>query len=223
MTKNLVTYLESFITDHKKQLFDRILEDRTKYITVAVENVYHAHNASAILRSCDCFGIQDIHAMEGEVEFDFNPNEKIDKKASKWLDVYHYKYANSTKMCLDSLKSQGYKIVATSPHSDSHTLKTLPINQKVALFLGTEKRGLSNEVLEAADYKLNVEMYGFTESLNVSVCAAICLYELKQRLIQSDLNWRLTDEEKLRIRYDWIRKSLERPDLMEQEFYRRNE
>ncbi len=199
----LLNYLEDFISEERKERFLDVLEERTKYLTVAIEDVFQMHNTSAVLRSCEIFGIQDAHVIEARNQKLLDKN--IALGAEKWVDVHSY---SSTTSCIQKLKDNGYQIIATTPHKDDCLLHDFKINQKTALFFGTEKDGLSEEVLSKADGFLKIPMSGFTESFNISVSAAIILQHLSIQLKKSDLNWQLTDEEKLEKRLDWTQKSI---------------
>lgn len=205
-----LAYLESFLSARRLERFREILSQRTRYITVALEDVYQMHNASAVIRSCDVFGIQDAHLVEAR--FGRRLDKKIAMGAQKWVDVARY---DSTAACIETLRLRGYRIVATSPHPGSPSPGELPLDQPVALFFGTEKEGLSAGVLEQADITVRIPMVGFTESLNISVAAAILLYDLSSRLKNSQFNWQLSEAEMLEKRYDWAFKSVQSaPEIM---------
>lgn len=199
----LLDYLEGFITPERKARFLDILEDRTNYITVAIEDVYQMHNTSAVVRSCDVFGVQQAHLIESK--FGKRLDKDIAMGAQQWVDIKRY---NTTTDCIDTLREQGYKIVATTPHRNNCSLTDFKLESKTALFFGTERDGLSEEVLEKADSFLKIPMVGFTESLNISVSAAIILHTLTSQLRKESINWRLTEEEKLEKRLDWTKKSV---------------
>ncbi|MDX1364002.1 MAG: RNA methyltransferase [Arenibacter latericius] len=199
----LLAYLEGFITLKRKQRFLDILEDRTKYITVAVEDVYQMHNMSAVIRSCDVFGIQEAHLIENR--YGKRLDKSISMGAQQWVDTKRY---NNTTSCIDALRREGYRIVATTPHENGVLLPDFKLDGKTALFFGTERDGLSQEVMNNADSYLTIPMVGFTESLNISVSAAIILHRLTSLLKRSDVEWRLTEEEKLERRLDWTKKSV---------------
>jgi tRNA (guanosine-2'-O-)-methyltransferase len=198
-----LNYLEGFLTEERLGRFREVLANRTRHITVALEDVYHLHNTSAVIRSCDVFGIQDIQLIESR--FGKQLDRKIAMGAQKWVDVYRHK---STTTCLEELRNSGYKIVAASPYLHSYTPENLPLDTPIALFLGAEKEGLSVDIMEAADMTVHIPMLGFTESLNVSVAAAILLHQLGQRLRASDLPWRLSEEEQWATRFQWAFKSV---------------
>ena len=179
---NLLTYLEGFVTEKRKNLFRKILEDRTRHFTVVLEDIYHQHNASAVIRSCEIFGIQDVHVIENK--YMSNVSKNITKGSQKWLSFNNYKNdTNNTSACLNSLKSKGYQIIATSPHNNACNLHDFDITKKSAFVFGVEKTGVSNEVINNADEILKIPMVGFTESLNISVATAIVLENLTYKLI----------------------------------------
>ena len=215
---SLLEYLENFISEDRKKRFINILEKRTKYITVAIEDIFQLHNTSAVIRSCESFGIQEAHVMEGRY------GERLDKDiamgAQQWVDLHRY---DSTSDCIDNLKREGYKIIATTPHNDSCVLSDFKIEGKIALFFGTERDGLSKAVMDNCDGFLKIPMVGFTESLNISVSAAILLQTLASKLRATSLPWPLTETEKLRKRLDWTKKSIKSIDEILIRYYEANE
>ncbi len=206
-------YLEDFITESRKQKFDEVLKNRTKHFTIAVEDVYQLHNTSAVMRSCEVFGIQDLHMIEQK--FSKTIDKEIALGAEKWVDIHRH---NSTQNCLDSLKNQGYQIVATTPHADAHVLDNFDITKPSAIFFGTEKNGLSQEIMDQADAFIKIPMYGFTESLNISVSAAIVINSITNKLRNSTLKWELSEDEILEKKIDWMRKSIKDIDFITERY-----
>ena len=200
----LLEYLKQFLTPARMQRFEEILKERTNYLTVAIEDVYQMHNTSAVIRSCDVFGVQSAHLIEGR--FGKRLDKNIALGAQQWVDVYRY---TNTTDCIDQLKQKGYQIIATTPHNDSCYLHDFDITGKTAIFFGTERRGLSKEVLEKADGSIKIPMVGFSESLNISVSAAIILQALTVKMKKMEgIAWELTEEEKQCITLDWYKKSI---------------
>ena len=201
--EKLVEYLESYLTENRIERFNTILDNRTKHFTVATEDVYQLHNTSAVMRSCDVFGIQELHVIEEQNV------KRIDREiamgAQKWVDLIRH---NSTNDAVKSIKKQGYQIVATTPHENNNTLMDFDFTKRSCFFFGRETEGLSDEVLKNADCYLKIPMFGFTESLNISVSAAIILQDVTQKLRASDLDWQLSDKEKLDKRFDWCKKTI---------------
>lgn len=199
----LLGHLENFISKDRKQRFLKVLQYRTRFITVAVEDIYQLHNTSAVLRSCEVFGVQDLHLIERR--FGKRLDRKIAMGAQQWVTLYRH---TRTKDCIEALRSRGYRIVATSPAEIGDTLEEFIIDRPAALFFGTEKEGLSSEVLEAADAHLRIPMAGFTESLNISVAAAIILYQFTNEVRNSQLDWQLSESEMLELRLAWTIQSV---------------
>jgi tRNA (guanosine-2'-O-)-methyltransferase len=212
-----LSYLEGFLTESRKEKFLKILEQRTNHFTIALEDVYQLHNTSAVMRSCEVFGIQNLHVVEEKY------GKKIDKEiamgAQKWVDVNRY---NSNTECLKTLKEKGYQIIATTPHNDSCLLHEFDITKRSALFFGTERGGLTEEVMEEADGFLKIPMVGFTESLNISVSAAIVIQDITSRLRQSDVDWKLTEDEILSRRLAWAKNSIRDIKRIEQRYMEMN-
>ena len=200
MTKDqqIREYLYQFLTDERKEQFEKVLQYRTRHFAVALENIFQAHNSNAVIRSCDCFGIQDCHVIESINKFE--ASKGVSKGAIKWVSVYKHK---TTMDAIRELKAQNYQIVATSPHSNDCSLEDFDLSKKSVFFFGAEKKGLSQEVLDNADLFLKIPMIGHTESLNISVSAAIILQNLSRKIrIQDKIPWELSEEEKDAIRLD---------------------
>ncbi|MEI6455347.1 MAG: RNA methyltransferase [bacterium] len=213
----LLNHLRAFITPERWAKFEQIIGLRTRYMTIVLEDIYQSHNASAVLRSCDCFGIQDVHIIENINKYQVNPDVALG--SSKWLTLEKYnKSDNNTADCLDHLKKCGYGIYCTTPHENDHTPETLPLNQPFALVFGTELAGLSGKALEMADGFIKIPMVGFTESLNISVSAAILMNRLSSRLRNSDFNWSLQETEKTVILINWVANTIKRSDLIVSDF-----
>ncbi|MFY7731415.1 MAG: TrmH family RNA methyltransferase [Flavobacterium sp.] len=208
-----LNYLEGFITENRRDAFLKILAQRSRHFVVAIEDVYQLHNTSAVLRTCEVFGVQELHVVEEKY------GKKIDKEialgAQKWVDVDRY---NTTTECINQLKSRGYKIIATSPHAEAADLDDFDISERAAIFFGTEKKGLTQEVLDQADGFIKIPMLGFTESLNISSSAAIIIQNISQRLRKSNIKWQLTEEELLEKRIDWTQKSIKDIDFITQRY-----
>ncbi len=205
----LLSYLEDFITPERTARFSEILQQRTKFVTVAIEDVFQLHNTSAVIRSCEAFGIQEAHVIENR--FGKRLDKNIAMGAQQWVDVHRYK---NTPDCIQNLRQHGYKIVATTPRENACTIEDFELNEKTAFFFGTEKEGLSEEVIRQADSFLRIPMFGFTESLNISVSAAILLQQLSKRLRKTNLPWQLTETEKLDKKLDWTKKSIHSIDAI---------
>lgn len=210
----LLEYLETYLTPQRKARFDAVLPNRTKHFTVATEDVYQLHNTSAVIRSCDVFGIQEVHIVEER------NSKRIDREiamgSQKWVDLKRY---HTVGDCVNNLKDSGYQIVATTPHHNDQVLADFDITKKSCFFFGRETEGLSQAVLDVADCYLKIPMVGFTESLNISVSAAIILQDVTNKLRQSDVKWQLSEQEQLEKRLDWISKTLKSYDEIVARYY----
>jgi tRNA (guanosine-2'-O-)-methyltransferase len=210
-------FLENILTDNRKERFLNVLKNRTKHFTIAVEDIFQMHNTSAVMRSCEVFGIQELNVIEQRY------GKRIDKEiamgAQKWVDINAF---DSISGCVDSLKAKGYQIIATTPHENDCLLEDFDISKPSALFFGTERDGLSEEILQKADGFLKIPMVGFTESLNISVSAAIIIQNLMHRLRASDINWQLSEEEILKKRLQWARSSIKDIKRIETRYYQEN-
>ncbi len=211
--QKLLHYLEGFITENRKEGFLRVLQNRTKHFTIAMEDIFQLHNTSAVMRSCEVFGIQELNVIEQK--FGKRIDTEIAMGAQKWVDVFRY---NSVQSCMDEMRAKGYQIIATTPHDESCFLHEFDISKPAALFFGTERDGLSQEVLDQADGFLKIPMVGYTESLNISVSAAIIIQDITTRLRQSAINWHLTEEEILEKRLDWTRKTIKDIEFIERKY-----
>ena len=216
--KAFLDFLIQFISDERKQRFEEVLSWRTRHLTVVLEDIFQPHNASAVLRSCDLTGVQDIHIIENNYSFDINPD--VVMGSTKWLDIHRYNELDfNTPTALEQLKDQGYQIVATCPHRDDFTPETLPLDKPVALVFGTEKTGITDYVMDHADRFVRIPMYGFTESYNISVSAALMVYTLTHRLHDiQDVDWHLSEDEKQMVRLEWSRRTLNRIRQYERKF-----
>jgi len=216
-SEEYLQYLEQFITDNRKEGFERVLKQRTNHFCVAVEDVFQLHNTSAVMRSCEVFGIQNLHVI------DQNLGKTIDKEialgAEKWVDITRH---NNSLSCVNDLRSKGYQIVATTPHVDANYLEDFDISKPSAIFFGTEKNGLSEEIMNVADAYIKIPMVGFTESLNISVSAAIIINSITTNLRKSDVDWCLSAHEITQKKIDWATKTIKNIESVKKRFLELN-
>ncbi|MDC7993743.1 TrmH family RNA methyltransferase [Altibacter sp. HG106] len=214
MDSQAFEYLQSYLTDRRKALFSKVLAERTKHVTVVMEDVYQLHNTSAVMRSCDVFGIQELHVVEERL------GKRVDREiamgAQKWIDLHRY---DDIESCMATLQQNGYQLIATTPHHEGDILSDFDISKKSALFFGTEKNGVSEKVLAQADGYLKIPMYGFTESLNISVSAAIILQDIVHRLKQSEVRWQLSEAEKRQIEMAWTLRCIKSSEKILARYY----
>lgn len=191
-------------SENKKELFDRLAPLRTRHFCVVLEDIYQSHNASAVLRSCDCFGVQDVHVVEAHNPF--NPAGDVAVGSSKWVDWYRHA---TIQDAYKHLHQQGYKIIATLPHENDTLIGNLDISQPTALVFGTELTGLTQEAIEGADGYVKIPMYGFTESFNISVCAALSLFSLTERMRREEaLHWKLDADALIELKLHWAMQAI---------------
>lgn len=220
MKEKLLAAFYEMIPEAKRELFDKIAQERTKHITVVLENIYQEHNASAVLRTCDCFGIQEIHVVESKNQY--KVQRDIARGAGRWVDMFNYNEGETALVdCISNLKNNGYKIVALTPEAKGYTVFDVPINEPLALTFGTEWEGISDKVRSLSDYQISIPMVGFTESFNVSVSAALSLQAIRHRLENSTINWKLKEEEKVITKLKWCQKYMRNGDVVRRDLERR--
>ena len=209
-----LNFLENMLTDNRKDKFLKILENRTIHFTMVVEDVFQMHNTSAVMRSCEVFGIQELSIIEQR--YGKTIDKEIAMGAQKWVDITSF---DDVQTCINTIKEKGYQVIATTPHENDCLLDDFDITKPSALFFGTERDGLSAEILEQADGFLKIPMVGFTESLNISVSAAIIIQNLMSRLRKSDIKWQLTKEEMLEKRLTWTKNSIKDIKRIEERYF----
>ena len=214
----LIEHLSQFLTEERLHLFQEKLKERSNRITLVLEDVFQSRNISAAMRSADCFGIQNIHIIENKNNF--VKDKSVSLGAGKWINIKQYNTEeNNTINCLKKLKKEGYQIIATSPHNTNISLDEIDVkNNKIAIILGTELTGLSEKALSFADKRMKINMYGFTESLNISVSAAICCQSISSKMRKETTGWEVTEEEKKDILLNWIRNSIKSGKQIEEKF-----
>ncbi|MCH7408326.1 RNA methyltransferase [Belliella sp. DSM 111904] len=218
--KQFLAYLATYITPHKLEMMEAVMAKRTKYFTIVLENIYKSHNASAVLRTADCFGIQDVYMIEDEQEYKVNPY--VTRGASQWVDIHKYSNygGNGVACCLSDLRAKGFKVYATSPRTGSISIHDLPATEKTALVFGNEHEGVSEEMIAKADGLVHIPMDGFTESFNISVAASIFLFDLQRKALSMQIPDFYIDEfEKEKLRSKWYRAIVKNADIHEREFY----
>jgi tRNA (guanosine-2'-O-)-methyltransferase len=218
----LLEYLAGFVTPARLERMRQVLAWRSRYLTVVLEDIYQPHNASAVLRTCDAFGIQDVHIIEKRNEYRVNPDVALG--SAQWLTLHHYRKERSDSLSvIQGLKAQGYKVIATAPHATGCSLYDYPLAEgRTALLFGTELTGISPEAMAAADGYVAIPMYGFVESFNISVSVAICLSELSTRMRQEQLPWRLDQTEQDLILWKWLQGSVKHSEKILEDYRNKN-
>lgn len=215
--RKLLDYLQSFLTARRRQRLETVLAQRTRWISVVLEDLYDAHNIGAIARSCDAFGLQDLHVIE--VTHEYQPEPEVALGSQQWLTVHrHGRGEDPRAACISALRAQGYRIVVATPAPDGCPPGEVDLSRPVAVVFGTEKDGATAGMLADADARLTIPMFGFVQSLNVSVAAAICLQQLSARLRKSEMEWRLSETERETLRMDWTRQSVPNVEQIERRY-----
>jgi tRNA (guanosine-2'-O-)-methyltransferase len=216
--KGLYNLFRGLKLEKRNELMDRVLSDRTRYTTVVLENIYQPHNASAVLRSCDCFGVQDVHIIENSYQYELNPHVSLG--AAQWLNLHRYSdLENNTADCINSLKKEGYRIVATTPEAKAISIHDFDVTKgKFALLFGTEKFGLTPEAFDMADEYIRIPMYGFTESFNISFSVSLCLFHFTEKIRTQKVDWQLTEDEQIDIYLQWYRNTVTNSEMIERKY-----
>jgi tRNA (guanosine-2'-O-)-methyltransferase len=219
--QELINYLSDYISEHKRNRMEEVLEQRTRHVTVVLEDIYKPHNASAVLRTCDCFGVQDIHIVEQRNTYDVN--RYVTRGSAKWLTLHKYNHPNhdNIEICFNKLKKEGYKLYATSPIGDLKP-NEIPVEEKIALVFGTEESGITDYVKENADGLVSIPMYGFTESLNISVAAGIVLDAVIDKIKGKGVGWKLDKDEMSKLKMEWYQSTIKHSEPLIKNFLKLN-
>lgn len=205
--QKIIDYLSGFINEARRERLRKILEQRTRHITVVLEDVYQPQNASAVVRTCECLGVQEIHVIENRYEYRLNP--AVVQGASKWIEIIKHNRAeqDNTRACIENLKQCGYRIIAMDPAPEGIAVEQLDISDKLALCFGSEEPGLSAALQDLADETVSIPIHGFTKSYNLSVSAGISLYILVSTLRNSTVNWQLDERDATELYIKWLAQS----------------
>lgn len=199
-----IACLKEFMTPERYAVLRATVSMRTRYMTVLAENMYHGQNAAALIRHCEAFGVQEMHTVETLCSFE--PNPDVARGTEQWVDVRRHA---STAEAVAALRSEGYRIVATTPHREDVTPETFDVGRgPFALVFGTEHAGISDEVIASADEFLRIPMCGMVESLNVSASAAILIYMLSERVRLSAVDWQMSRADEAAVLDRWMRRSV---------------
>jgi tRNA (guanosine-2'-O-)-methyltransferase len=217
LTADLVEHLKGFVLNERRKLFESKIQERTQHLTIVLENIFQGRNISASIRSADCFGIQDVHIIENDNLF--NDDSEVSMGAEKWITTKRYNQNKHNSIeAIENLKSNGYQIIATTPHNADCDLYDLDITKKTALFFGAEVKGCSKETLSLADKRMKIPIYGFTESYNISVSVSLCLQHLTYKMRQSNMDWKLSLDQQEKVMLQWLRNSIKSAAEIEEKY-----
>ena len=215
--RELIDYLRTFVTEQRDARIQEVLSYRTRHVTVVIEDLYQTQNISAVMRTCECYGVQDVHVVEKENEFFIH--DAIAMGSNKWLTLHNYpNEPGNVKKCISTLKERGYEVVATLPAENSLFVHQMPVEKPTAFMFGTELTGLSEEAVALADRCVKIPMYGFTESFNISNSVAILISQWIERLHVSNVDWHLSQVEKEELYLEWLQKSVRSSDFLVRNF-----
>ena len=175
--------LRNFKTDKRLNKITNVVKKRQPSLKVVLEDIHDPHNVSAIYRTCDSVGVPMVSLLYTKEEFP-KISRVSSSSANKWVESERYE---SVKDCVDSLHSNGFKVYASQLNESAKDLYELDLTQKVAIVMGNEHRGISDEIAELADEVFYIPMHGMIQSLNVSVAAAVTLYEAQRQRAQKGM------------------------------------
>ena len=164
---------DSYITARRKKRILEVLGRRQRDIVLIINNIHDPHNVSAILRSCDAFGIQEVHFLYTSEPFPAL-GKKSSASAKKWVDVFRH---TSAADMVEKLKARGFTILCTGFGAGARSLTRVDFISPAAVVLGNEHRGVDEELIRLSDGEIYIPMQGMVQSFNVSVAAALILYE----------------------------------------------
>lgn len=219
--QNTIDYLSGFINEERRERLQQVLGERTRHITVVLEDVYHPQNASAVMRTCECFGIQELHVIENLYEYRLNP--AVVQGSSKWIDLIRHnrEEQDNSRACIEELKQRAYRIIAMDPAPGGKTVDQLDIGDKLALCFGSEEPGLSATLTDLADETVRIPIHGFTRSYNLSVSAGISLYILVTALKNSSVNWQLDERDATDLYIRWLAASTPAGEVLLEDYLKR--
>lgn len=206
--------LEDFVTPERAQKFEQVASQRTRNLTVVLDRIRNYHNISAVIRSADAFGVNDIHLVGSRFEY----TKGISKGTERWIDLHHKEHAED--MC-KTLKEKGFSLVVLQPevrnspyaHLTHLPVFSLPFEEKLALVFGNEKHGVSEVFMQEATYGASIPMYGFVDSFNISVACAITLF--CSTISNAEAGRRVTpigEKEKSELKDRWLRDNVKNAD-----------
>ncbi len=190
----------SQLTAERKRRMELTASLRTNRLRLVLQDVHHPHNVSACLRSAEAFGIQNVHVINRGEPFKAS---SVAKGVDRWLHINKH---TDIESCVHELRKQSFKIASAMPNPTNCTsLYELPLDQPLALVFGNEHEGMSEDFKPHVDYFFTIPMYGMVESMNISVCAAITMHDLRQRGMKMWADKFVLDEvEKRKLLSKWM-------------------
>ncbi len=162
------------MTPEREQRITSVLDKRQENLTIVLENVFDPHNISAVMRTCDAVGVQDIYVLNTRIPRHKKWGAKSSSSAASWLTVHQY---SDAKECFAALRQRADRIFTTHLSSDAVSLYDMSLTDRIALVFGNEHSGVSDEIRDMADGNFIIPQVGIIQSLNISVACAVTLYE----------------------------------------------
>lgn len=191
------------ITEHRRDLLVKVVQNRTRHFCMVLEDLFDPHNISAVIRTAEVFGLEDVHVIE-EVN-PYKVNKSILKGSIKWMNIYLHK---KRMACMEHLRKKGYRIAVASTNTNNSVLD-LDLSQPTAFYLGSEFTGNHPDTLAAADCEFKLPQYGITESMNVSVAGGVLMCYLDHFMQQKGRqNFTLSPKERDELLLEWLERHL---------------
>lgn len=205
--REVAQMLGPFISEPRRAKIEAVLRERTCTVATVCEGIYDKGNVSAVMRSAESMGFQQMHVIHTQKRF--KVANRVSMGSDKWLDIANWR---QTEACVERLKAQGYRIVATHLDETAVPIDELDFTQPTALVFGNEHAGISEEMIALSDVRCIIPMRGFAQSFNISVAAAVSLYHVAQdRIRRQGYHGDLSEEELERLRASYYMRALQRP------------
>lgn len=205
----IIEKMGSLLTPERRERIRSVIEKRTYDIVPVLDGIHDLGNLSAVMRSAEAFGLQELHFVENQPKYKIS--QRTSKGTDKWLNVVRWK---ESLACAKDLKSRGYQIIATHLDDTAIPISEVDFSKKTAIILGNEKDGVSQDILKMSDARCIIPMQGFAESFNISVAAALSFYHIYQdRMRRLGHHGNLTEEQKLHLIADYYLRTTDNPEL----------
>lgn len=200
LPSDLWNVISSQLTEERRRKMEETALQRTDRIRLVLQDIHHPHNVSACLRSAEAFGVLNVHVVDRKEPFKAS---SVAKGVDRWLNLH--KHADIAS-CAAELKKGSFKIASAMPNPvNCVSLYELPLDEPIAVLFGNEHEGMAEEFRPHVDYFFTIPMVGMVESLNISVCAAITMHDLRQRAMkQWKTKFLLSDTERNTLLNRWI-------------------
>lgn len=207
--ERIVALLQPHMTDRRLQRIRDVVSERTRTVVPVIEGLVNTGNVSAVMRSAEALGYQDVHVIEGNNER-YKHSQRTAGGAQQWLDVWRWR---GPETFATHMHDAGYRLVATHLHADTVPIRSLDFTEPTALIFGNEEAGVSDAMMREVDAACEIPLPGFMESFNVSVAAAVALYHAQQdRLDRQNHHADLSEAEQSRLVARFCLRSVTEPE-----------